>query len=398
MTGIVGLFLSTGVMGVNAAVISLFLLIGAQSFFQGLSVIMEGVGGVRLLGDPSVTDEERNKANSIMTFVSSAMSITAPICAALLAGLIPVGKKIFGKDGISGALIYGLYAVATGLTGLIYSTVKIFKDKPAAAQVQAGAQAPAKFSWKGALKEIFVSLGQGFKLIGKDRFLSTQVVLALIASFFSDILIFTVLPEYVENVASAGLGSVLNIPVLGWFVKTLTSTAMGSFSMLAVASYLGLMLGSLLNDPVGRLLGKLGFKNEASKTIPLYVLAALEIPLFWLMIATPSLWAVLGLYGLQALVTAFGSIVISGLTQKRQGTYGEQIGKVLAAQSFIAICAGIAATVLFGSVFRNVPIAVLLKYAAIATTALGLMRLISPWTLFSKSERQRNLLPPESGK
>jgi hypothetical protein len=227
-----------------------------------------------------------------------------------------------------------------------------------------------------------------------DRFLRTSMIMSLISSLFSDPLIFNVLPEYVENLVKANpgaIGAALHVPVLGWFLKGMTSTPMGFFSLLVVFSSLGSIVAAMLMEPIRKLLAKLGFKSEESMTIPLYALAALEIPLFWLMISVPSMWLVLPLYGLQAFFGSFVGMVISGVNQKKMGTFsGSQVNKVLSAESFLGILAAIVSTFLYGFVLTNIPIATALLIAAVATTVFGAFQLVSPWLSFSKEQRQRN--------
>jgi MFS family permease len=389
LTGIVGLFFATGLFSVSTVLYSLLALIAVQSFFQGLSVTLEGVGVNRMLGDKSVTDSERMKANAILTFVSSAIAIIGPA----IAGQISMVKDLLGKTGVGGAIIYGIYGICTGIAGLIYATVKIFtkKSDSAAAKDQPAAE---KLSVKGVFKNLGDSLKDGVKLVFSDRFLRTSMIMSLISSLFSDPLIFNVLPEYVENLVKANpgtIGAALHLPVVGWVLKGMTSTPMGFFSLLVVFSSLGSILASMLMEPIRKLLNKLGFKSEESMTIPLYALAALEIPLFWLMISVPSMWLVLPLYGLQAFLGSFVGMVISGVNQKKMGTYtGPQVNKVLSAESFLGILASIVSTFLYGFVLTNIPIATALLIAAVATTVYGAFQLVSPWLSFTKEQRRRN--------
>ncbi|MCX5794042.1 MAG: hypothetical protein NTY77_00920 [Elusimicrobia bacterium] len=392
--GIVGLFFASGVFSLSAALYTLLGFIAVQSFFQGLSVTMESVGVNRMLGDPSVSDSERVRANAILTFIASAVAIIGPA----IAGQVSMVGDFLGKTGVGGAVIYGFYALCTGIAGLIYATVKIFAKKSSTATASAQAEpAREKLGLKGVLKELASSLKDGVKLVFSDRFLRTSMITSLLVSLFSDPLIFNVLPEYVENLIKANpatIGAALHIPVLGWFLKGMTSTPMGFFSLLVVFSSLGSIVGAMLMEPARKLLNRFGFKSEESMTVPLYILAALQVPLFWLMISVPSMWLVLPLYGLQTFLASFAAMIVSGVNQKKMGTFtGSQVNKVLAAESFLGILAAIVSTFVYGFVLSGIPIATALLIAAVATTIYGAFELVSPWLAFTKEQRSRNTSP-----
>ncbi|MDD5657240.1 MAG: hypothetical protein PHF00_08300 [Elusimicrobia bacterium] len=388
--GIVTLFFASGLLSVSGALYALIGLIAVQSFFQGLSVTLEGAGVARMLGDESVTPAERMKANAIFTFVESLMSIIGPA----VAGQIAQIRNWLGKMEVGGALIYGIYAIATGVAGLIYATVKLFSRKAPNSGTAAESDQPVgKLSVKDVLRELWTSLRDGVKLVFKDRFLRMWTIMTLLISLFADPLKFNVLPELVEGLihGSGAIGAVLKIPVVGWLVQGMISTPMGFFSMLVVFSSLGGLAASLLMEPLRKFLARFGFKSEESIMMPLYALAALEIPLFWLMISVSSPWLMLPLYGLQTFVNSFGLMAIIGLHQKKLGAYaqGGGVSKILAAESFLGILAAIVATYLYGFVLSGIPIATSLLIAAVATTIYGIVRAASPWLLFSKAERRR---------
>jgi hypothetical protein len=383
------LFFASGFLSLNAAFFIFFGLVAAQSFFQGISVTTESAATARIIGDSSVTQSERTKANSILFFISAAMSILGPV----LGGQVAAISELFGKANPGGALIYGIYALVCGAAGLIFATLGIINNKTAAATAAApgGIAAAEKLSLGGTLKNLWVSFKDGLKLVFKNRLLRTLAVVALVSSLFADPLIFNVLPEFVEGLIKAdpgGLGSLLQVPVLGWFLKALTGTPMGYFALMTAGASLGSMVASVTLKPLRKLFMKLGFKTEEGLTIPFYVLAALEAPLFWLMIAAPSMWAVVGLYLLQSLLVGYAGITISSFYQKTLGDHGgKDINKILAAQSLINIFAAILATYLYGFVLTGIPIATSLLIAAVATTVLSAIRLAAPWLLFSKEQR-----------
>jgi hypothetical protein len=390
--GIVGLFFASGVLSISGALYTLAGFIAVQSFFQGLSVTMESIGLNRMLGDKSVTDKERVRANAILTFVYSAVAIIGPA----IAGQISMVGDFMGKTGVGSAVIYGLYALAAGIAGLIYATVRIFNKKDSDPALQA-AGAQEKTGLKGVLKELGTSLKDGVRMIFKDRFLRIYTIGTLLVSLFSDPLIFNVLPEYVEKLIAANpetIGAALQIPVLGWFLKGMTSTPMGFFSLLMVFSSIGSILGSLLMDPLRKLLDRWGFKSEESMSVPLYALAALQVPLFWLMISVPSMWLVLPLYGMQIFLGIFAAMVVSGVHQKKMGAVtGKQVGQILAAESFMGIIAAIISTYVYGFMLSGIPIATALLFAAVATTVYGVFQLVLPWLAFTKEQRSRGKGP-----
>ncbi|MBI5597280.1 MAG: hypothetical protein HY928_14395 [Elusimicrobia bacterium] len=391
LAAVPALFFATGLMSGAAAMWTLFGLIGVQSFFQGLSVTMESGATTRIFGDKSVTPEERLRANSILSFTSAIIAIIAPA----IAGRISAMPDWFGKMGTGSALLYGIYAAAVGVAGLIYATIKMLGEpKKESAYGTAGTdeQAARPNSLWSALKGVGTSMKEGIKLVLKNRFLRTLLGLNLIVSLFSDPLVFNVLPEFVEGVLKTSPGAInwaLGIPGLGWFLQGLISTPMGFFGLLVAFSSIGSALVALSVEPLRKLFKRLGFKTEESLTIPFYAIAFLEIPAFWGMIYFPSFWGVLLLYGLQTLAGGFVGLIISGIYQEQLGDYSsKQLNQVLAANSFVSIIAAIASTYLYGFVLTGISIHTSLMIAAIATTILGLLRLGAPWMLFSKAQRK----------
>ena len=382
------LFFATGVLSLQASVAVLFGLIAVQSFFQGVSVTTEGAATTRLLGDKSVTAEERTKANSILTVLGAVIAIIGP----LVAGQIALIKPFFGKTGVGGAVIYGIYAGVIALTGLIYSTIKMFGGKGAASEAASGDAPIAPTTISGTLKHLWASIKDGCRIVFKDRLLRTMLVLSMMGSLFSDPLVFNVLPEYIEGLVAAnpgGLGALLHIPGLGWFLSSLVATPMGNFALMMVMASLGSIAATLLMKPLTKLFNRMGFKTEEALTIPFYVIAALEAPLFLLMIHTPVILGAVALYGLQSLATGFIGIAIQGLYQKRLGEQkDENVNKILAADSLLGIGAAILSTFAYGFLLKNIPIATSLLIAAIATAAVSLFRLAAPFLSFTKAERQ----------
>lgn len=383
------LFFASGLLSLQATMWTLFILIAAHSFFQGISVTMESAGLTRIMGDKSVTKEERTKANAVMNFAYNALSIIGPI----VAGQISCMKDFFGKKEVGGAVIYGVYALGIGLAGLIFSSIKIFKRKAAsviAAQAEGG-PVVEKLTLGEVLKDLYKSIKNGAGIIFKSRFFRTSLILSLITYLFSDPLAFNVLPEYMENVlkASPALSALLGIPGIGWLLKGMTSTPIGFFGLLMVFQNIGGMVGSLLMQPISRLLHRWGFVSEESQTVPLSFLAVLEAPFFYLMITQPSMWVIMGMYGLQAFVTGFVTMVMTGINQKKLGEHQGQVIEILTAQSLMVIVAALISTCIYGSsLFTGIPIATSLVIAAVATTLSAVLRAVAPWFYFTKEERR----------
>ena len=386
--GIAGTFFATGLIGLPTMWV-LFGLIAVQSFFQGIAITSEGAATTRLLGDKSVTSDERTRANSILTIISSVISIIGPV----VAGLIAQMKPIKGKAGSGGALIYAIYAGAMALTGLIYAGIKMFAGpgrNPDVAAETAAAAAPRTFG--SVLKNLGRSIKEGVRIVLKDRLLRTMLILSTISSLFSDPLVFNVLPEYIEKLAahSAGtVGTIMSIPGLGWFLKALTSTPMGNFALMLVMASVGSIVAALTIKPLTKLFNKFGFKTDEALTVPFYFLAALEAPLFYLMVHTPTMLGAVALYGLQSLVVGYVGISLSGLYQKNLGDQkDENVNKILAANSLIGIGAAIISTVVYGFILTNIPIATSLMIAAIATAVVSAIRIAAPFLSFSKDQRK----------
>jgi hypothetical protein len=342
-----------------------------------------------------VTSDERTRANSILTIIGAVISIIGPVIAGLIAKLGP----IHGKAGVGGAVIYAIYAGAMALTGLIYAGIKMFAGpgKNPDAALTAGAAAPATKTFVGVLKGLWTSITQGTRIVLKDRLLRTMLILSTISSLFSDPLVFNVLPEYIEKLAasSAGtVGAIMHVPVIGWFLSTLTSTPMGNFALMVVMASIGSIVAAVTIKPLTKLFTKFGFKTEEAQTIPFYFLAALEAPLFFLMIHTPTMLGAVALYGLQSLAVGYIGISLSGLYQKNLGGQkDENVNKILAADSLIGIGAAILSTVVYGFILTNIPIATSLMIAAIATGVVSLIRLAAPFMSFSKAQRKPPVAP-----
>ncbi|HAH06126.1 MAG TPA: hypothetical protein DCM05_06295 [Elusimicrobia bacterium] len=383
-----GVFFASGLLTLSSAFMVYFGLVMAQSFFQGIFVTMDSASTTRIMGDKSVTAAERMKANSILTFISSLAAIIGPA----LAGRVAAIQELFGKTGVGGPIIYGIYAGTMALAGLIFAGISIIKNKVAPSETEAAAQPAKPLKLKDTLKTLVVSLKDGVKLVFKNRFLRTLLIMALVSSLFSDPLIFNILPEFVEGVLKAHpatIGAILDVPVIGWVLKGITSTPMGYYGLLTAAASMGSIVTTLLVDPLRKLLKKLGFKTEESLTIPFYLLSALEVPLFWMMISFPSIWGILGLYALQSIVTGFGGIIVAGLYQKELGKYSqEEVPKILSARSFLGILTAILATYLYGFVLQGIPTQMALTIAGVAMTILGILRVAAPWLFFSKEQRK----------
>jgi energy-converting hydrogenase Eha subunit E len=395
LAGVPLLFFSTGLLGVTGAMWLFFGLVAAQSFFQGVSVTAEGRATTRLLGDKSVTTDERTRANSVLTIVGSVIAIIGPA----IAGQIALIKNLKGKTGVGGAVIYGIYAGALALTGLIYSGIKMFggpakKDPgaPAAATV-----APAPKGFGGTVKGLWLAIRDGVRIVMKDRLLRTMLLMSMISSLFSDPLVFNVLPEYVENLVAKNpgtLGAIMNVPGLGFFLKSLTSTPMGNFALMIAMASIGSIIAALTIKPLTKLFQKFGFKTDEALTIPFYLLAALEAPLFFLMIHVPTMLGAVALYGLQSLVVGYIGISISGLYQKNLGDQkDEDVNKILAADSLVGIAAAIVSTFVYGFILKDIPIATSLIIAAVATAVVSAIRVAAPFLSFTKDQRKPPVAP-----
>lgn len=399
LAGVAGLFFATGLLSVTGSLWVFLGLIALQSFFQGIAVTFEGAATTRIMGDASVTSEERTKANSILTFIAAIFAIVAPVIAGQIAQIGPV----MGKTGVGGAVIYSIYAGAIALAALVYASIKMLggPKKTGAAQKpgEETAEAPAPKGIGGTLKSLWQSIKDGTKIVVKDRFLRTLLLMSMVTSLFSDPLVFNVLPEYIEGLVAKNPGSVgalMNIPGLGWILKSLTATPMGNFAMMMVMASVGSIVASLLIKPLTKLFQKFGFKTDEALTIPFYILAALEAPLFLLMINTPTMLGAVALYGLQSLVVGFIGIAIQGLYQKNLGGQkDENVNKILAAESLLGIAAAIVSTYVYGFVLKDISIATSLTIAAVATGVMALLRLAAPFLSFSKDSRRAP--PPSEG-
>jgi MFS family permease len=402
LAGVPLLFFATGLVSLPVAMWILFGLVAAQSFFQGVSVTTEGAATTKMLGDKSVTPEERTRANSVLTVVGAIIAIIGPVVAGQIAGIGPV----LGKGGVGGAVIYGIYAGVMALTGLIYATIKMFggkgKDSVAAGTATATTGPPAEAAPKGlggTLKSLWASIKDGTRMMWKDRLLRTMVLLSTVSALFSDPLVFNVLPEYVEGLVAKNpgtLGALMNVPGVGWFLKTLVATPMGNFALMVVMASVGSIVAAALMKPLTRLFTKLGFKTDEALTIPFYFIAALEFPLFLLMISMPTMFGAVALYGLQALSVGFIGIAIQGLYQKNLGSRKDgDVNKILAADSLVGIAAAIVSTVVYGFILTGIAIHTSMIIAAVATGAVALLRLAAPFLSFTKSQRRPPPPPPQ---
>lgn len=384
------LFLASGLFSVQGALLALFGLIAAQSFFQGIYCTMDKASVAAIMGDKSVTASERVRANAILTFAAAAVSIIAPA----IGGQLSLVRDFFGKTGVGGPVIYAIYAVTTALSGLFFAAISIIGRKAAPGTAGEENVLPAAEGegrtgkgFLGSLKGLWTSLREGLGLIVRNPVLRTMLGLNLITFLFSDPLTFSVLPEFAEGIVKSqqGVGALLGIPVLGWLIKGLTSTPMGYFGLMAAMASVGSMAATLLMDPLRKLFQRLGFKSEEALTTPFVLIAALEIPLFWLMIHTGSLAGAVALFALQAFSSGFAGVMLASVSQKAMGSFDRsQVNKIIATQSLLQIAAAIAATCLYGFVLTGVPLATLLTVAAVSVTVLGLARAAAPWLLFRK--------------
>ena len=380
------LFFSTGVLGLTTAFGLLLALFAGQAFFQGLSNTSEEGGKTRILGHPSVSADERNKANAILTFTAALFSIIAPAVAGEISHIGP----FLEKNGVGGAVIYAIYAATTALTALIFASIKMLRGPAPESSSSLAAPAPTKGA--GAVfKDLWTSIQDGARIVFKDRLLRTLLLISLVAQLFSDPLIFNVLPEYIESIVAnnpSTIGAIMNVPYLGAFLKSLTSTPMGNFSLMMVMASVGSIVASMTITPLTKLFRKLGFKSEESLTIPFYALAALEAPLFLLMMYSSSVLPVVALYGLQSLAAGYIGIAIQGLYQKNLGGQGAgNINKVLSAQSLLSMAAAIVSTFAYGFLLKNIAIETSMAIAAVAMCATALLRLAAPFLAFSKESR-----------
>jgi len=393
LAGIPGIFFASGMVSGSTALWILLGLIGAQSFFQGIYVTMSSGSIARIMGDKTVTAEERTKANSIRTFASAIVAIIAPAIAGKISGI----GELFGKMGAGSAVIYGIYAASVAVAGLVFATIRMLAEKRTASPEVAGQSADpdaaaAPKGLGGILKNVGISMKEGIKLVWKNRFLRVMMLMSLIMSLFSDPLVFNVLPEYVSTVLQSSPGAIdflMNVPLIGWWLDGLMATPAGFFALLMTFSSIGSALAMLMAKPLTKLFKKFGFKTEESLTIPFYALAFLKVPAFWAMIYFPSFWTVLLLYGLQTLSVSFVGLTMTGIYQKQLGKYSsKQMNQVLAAQSFVGIIMAIAATYVYGFVLGDIAIKTSLMIAGAAITLLGLIRLAAPWLLFTKAQRK----------
>lgn len=389
------LFFSTGFLSLPATIAVLLGLIAAQSFFQGIAVTTEAAATTRILGAADVTAEERTKANSILTVIGAILAIIAPV----VAGQIALIGPVMGKDGVGGAVIYAVYAGALALAGFIYATIKLIGGKNDSARAGPIPAASSPNGLGATLQELWVSIKDGIRIVVKDRLLRVMLITSMVSSLFADPLVFNVLPEYIEGIVSSDrgtLGAIMNVPGLGWFLKTLTSSPMGNFALMMVMASAGGIATAALIKPATKLFRKFGFKTEESLTVPFYFLAALEAPLFFLMVGSHTILGVALLYSLQSLAVGFIGIAISGLYQKNLGGQKDaDVNKILAAQSLLGIAASIIATFVYGFILKDIAIGTSLAIAAAATGVMALLRLVSPFLAFPKSQR-RPPRPPSS--
>ena len=388
------LFFSTGLLSLPATMAILLGLIAAQSFFQGVSVTTDAAATTRILGAAGVTAEERTKANSIFVFVAAILAIIAPA----IAGQIALIGPVMGKGGVGGAVIYAIYAGALAVAAFIYATIKLIGGKNDAARAGPASTVNAPNGLGATLKGLWVSIQDGTKLVVHDRLLRMMLITSMLSSLFADPLVFNVLPEYIEGIVASdpgALGIIMNIPGLGWFLKALTSSPMGNFALMLVMTSVGSIAAVALIKPLTKLFRKLGFKTEEALTVPFYFLAALEAPLFFLMIGAHTILGVALLYSLQSLAVGFIGIAILGLYQKNLGGHkGADINKILAAQSLLGIAAAIISTFVYGFILKDIAIGTALTIAAAATGVMALLRLFSPFLAFSKDRRRPSQPPP----
>jgi len=305
---------------------------------------------------------------------------------------------IKNKTGVENAVIYGVYAGVAALTGLIYAKIKIFGGQtPTDAAASATEAVPMTLGAK--LKMMGRSIWDGLRIVIHDRLLRAMLALSMISALFEDPLVSNVLPDYVNNLAAKSPGTIaaiLRMPGLGRALKAMMGTAMGNFALLIFMGSLGTIAAALLMPRLIRFFQKHGFKTEESLSIPFYFIAALEAPLFLLMIHTPTLLGVIGLYCLQALVIGFNGINIGGLYQRNMKSQKkEDVNKIYAANSLLTILVTIASTYAYGFLLKGISIADSMRIAAGVTGIVALVRLVAPFASFTKAQMFPPPAPPD---
>ena len=409
LAAVPALFFATGALSIHASLGIFAGLVVAQSFFQGVTVTMENVATLSFF--TGVADDERTKANSIISGIENVLAIPGQLAAGCLARMRPVRNKA----GVGGAVIYGIYAVAAVLSALIYTFfVKIFREKNKSAAVSAAPDA-APESIGATLRSLWRSIRDGVRIMWGDSMLRTVSLISMMGALFSEPLIANVLPDYVKSLATQSPGAlavVMRVPGLGWLLQTLMQTDLGSFALVSISISLGGLAPLLLMPALTRLFQKVGFKTEAALSIPFYFIAALEAPLFFVMIHTHSLLGVALLFGLQSLVVGFSGINVTGLTQSNmQDRQEEDVNKIYAAGSLLTTMVTCLSTLMYG-VFLSAFLAYLTKHPAVhltnamvntifmwgataATAAISLVRLAAPFLSFTKAQMFPPAAPPD---
>ncbi|MFA6004080.1 MAG: hypothetical protein WC881_08425 [Elusimicrobiota bacterium] len=365
----------SGLMPAAAAFAVLAGIFAVQSYGEGVHGGMTDMLRSEAIGSSDVTPEERNRANSLLSFAAALISIVVPVFAGKLAQI----PDIMGREGSGSAMIFAVYAGVMAISSAFYALTAVRARKAAKRQAAAGVKGPG---FKAALKAI-----------ARNRFFRTILMLDGFAMLIGEPLMNNVLPNFVESVlkaSSVSIGQLLQTPVLGWIFSGMMNTPMGYFGLLIAFGSIGSALASALNQRVLGFLHRHGYASEESRMLPLYGIDFLEVLAFAGIVLLPAFWPILMFWMLKSLAGGFVGVARDGVYQKNLAAYPEADRPAMISMMSLAnmlMTLGGALVYLF--VLSSIPVGLSMSLAFAGIAALGALRLFSPKLMFDKAARSK---------
>lgn len=300
-----------------------------------------------------------NRANAVVTAVTSVIGILAP----LAAGVFIVAMDARYGFLAGNALSYAVYGVLLIAAAVLYRTLRLPRGPPRQAAV--GAPKPQGFGAR--LRELI----EGFRLLWRSRFLRFYLLFSTFSCMMGNPIIFSALPHYLSDVL-----------VLS---KTQQDSA---FSLYLAASSLGAAISSL---------AMIFMKDSRSEPAPAPGdLSLLEKQGRWSSILHGVGWLLyLGVFFSHSLpasiafmvgvmlLSGFAVNIWSSLVQKVIADEAPQdMGKIYAALLFYQLSFSIVGSLLFGWIIMHVPTLLALQITAGVIILMAGLDILEPLLIF----------------
>lgn len=383
------------------------------AFVQTTSINAAKVAFMQYLGDD---ESAYTRAYSIFKLVTNVVSIAGPLLAGTFMGAMDQAYGPVYGPSIGAALAVGVAGVLKLFSAVWYH---FFLPAPEGAASASGGpvavhlraqEPPAEGRW--------ASFRKGFSLLWSHRYLRRSMYFEAFEAAVTSPLAYMVLALLARDVAVSSAGTMQSffttVPVLGWWVKAMTSQsgAYGVFlsaeslgATLATGAMLGLPaafawaarqeggLGRLLALPIkllARLAGKVfGTPLERQGKISIY-LAGLAHLGFWLLLATSNIFAAAGVILLITLLESPEGVVSYSIDNKilEDKAMADHRAKVLGARDAVMTVLRIGGALLIGSVILGMTLTAALPLLAGVMTFAAALHFIRPTLTFPLTPAQ----------